>query len=99
MKPYTKTKLFTLVLCLILIAVAFFTQLKGQSFLGGGCSYLDPILIDLLAFFAGLFLILEGWWRLSEHKNMSFKNQFTRSLRIAAGCAIVAIHILQFIYK
>lgn len=99
MKAYTKTKLFTAGLCLIVIIIALTVQLKGQSFVQGGCSYLDPITIDLLAFAVAIFLVIEGVYRLSEHKNMGLKRQFTRSIRIAVGCAIITIHVLQFFAK
>ncbi len=99
MKTYTKTKLFTAGLCLIVIIIALIIQLKGQSFAQGGCSYLDPIIIDLLAFAVAIFLVIEGIYRLNEHKNMGLKGQLTRSIRIAVGCAIITIHVLQFFAK
>jgi len=99
MKAYTKTKLFTASLCLIVIIVALTVQLRGQSFVQGGCSYLDPITVDLLAFAVAIFLVIEGTYRLTEHKNMGLKGQLTRSIRIAVGCAIITIHILQFFAK
>ena len=99
MKAYTKTKLFTAGLCLVVIIVALTVQLRGQSFVQGGCSYLDPITVDLLAFAVAIFLVIEGTYRLSEHKNMGLKRQLTRSIRIAIGCAIITIHVLQFFAK
>lgn len=99
MTNYTKTRIFTVVLCLIVIVVSFFVQLKGQSFVESGCSYLDPITIDLLAFGIAVFLVVEGVYRISEHKNMGLKKQLTRSIRIAIGCAIMTIHFLQFFAK
>ncbi len=99
MKAYTKTKLFTVGLCLIVITVALVVQLRGQSFVKGGCSYLDPITIDLLAFIVAIFLVIEGIYRMSEHKNMGLKKQLTRIIRIAIGCAIITIHVLQFFAK
>jgi len=99
MKAYTKTKLFTAGLCLVVIIVALTVQLRGQSFIQGGCSYLDPIIVDLLAFAVAIFLVIEGTYRLSEHKNMGLKRQLTRSIRIAIGCAIITIHVLQFFAK
>ena len=78
--------------------VSFFFQLKNQDSLQN-CSYFDPVTVDFLAFFIAIFLIVEGIYRISEHKNMSIKNQFTRSLRIAFGCAILTTHIVQFIHK
>ncbi len=99
MTPYTKTKFFTISLCLIAIIIALTIQLTGQSFVEGGCSYLDPITIDLLAFVFAIFLVVEGIFRLGEHKNMGLRKQFTRSLRIAIGCAIITIYVLQFFAK
>ena len=96
---YTKTRIFTGILCLIVIIAALTVQLTGQNFAKGGCSYLDPITIDLLAFFVAIFLVVEGVCRISEHKNMGIKRQFTRSVRIAIGCAIITIHVLQFFHK
>ena len=99
MTNYTKTRLFTIILCLIVITVALVVQLTGQNFTKGGCSYLDPITIDLLAFIVAIFLVIEGVCRMSEHKNMGIKKQLTRSVRIAIGCAIITIHVLQFFHK
>jgi len=99
MKAYTKTKLFTAGLCLIVIIIALVVQLKGQGFVQEGCSYLDPITIDLFAFAVAIFLVIEGAYRISEHKNMGLKKQLTRSIRIAVGCAIITIHFLQFFAK
>ena len=99
MKNYTKTKIFTLALCLIVIIITILIQLNGQKLVVEKCSYLDPVIIDILAFLVGIFLIFEGIYRLNEHKNMLIKNQFTRAVRIAIGCAIVTIHFIQYIHK
>jgi len=99
MKNYTKTKIFTAILCLAVILLTLFVQLRGQDSSGNGCSYLDPVTIDLLAFLIAIFLIIEGIYRISEHKNMLYRHQLTRSIRIAIGCAIIAIHILQVVHK
>ena len=52
---YTKTRIFTVVLCLIVIIVVLSVQLKGQESINSGCSYLDPITMDLLAFGIAIF--------------------------------------------
>ncbi len=93
------TLLFTLVLSLMTIALAITVQLKGESSVKIDCSYLDPITIDILAFIAGLFLIIEGFFRIYEHPNASLKSQFTRCIRVAGGCALLTLHILQFVHK
>ncbi len=74
-------------------------QLKGQSGLDYNASYLDPIVIDLLAFALSAFLIIEGAYRIWEHKNNSYKKQVTRSIRIAFGFGILTTHIIQSLYK
>jgi len=63
------------------------------------CSYLDPVTIDILAFLAGVFLIIEGFYRIWEHKKDPLQKQFTRTLRIAFGCAIITLHIMQVLHK
>ena len=99
MKPYIKTKLFTFILCLISVGVAVLVQLNAINYVEERCSYLDPITIDIFAFILSFFLIIEGYYRISEHKNMSIKHQFTRSLRIAIGFTILTIHAIQFLHK
>ena len=98
MKNYTKIKFYTFAFCIFVIILALFVQLRGQSFLKG-CSYLDPVTIDLLAFGIAVFLVFEGIYRINEHKNMGLKKQFTRIVRVGIGCAIITLHVLQFLYK
>ena len=97
--PYQRTRLIALFCVLLSAVIAGGVQIKGQSEVGDGCSYLDPVTIDILAFAVAIFLVIEGFYRLSEHKNMSVKNQFTRIIRISVGTAIIAIHSLQFLHK
>ena len=100
MKNKNKTIIFTLILCLAVILLSAFVQLKSQKNISVlSCSYLDPITIDVLAFLAAIFLIFEGMYRIWEHKEVNLKKQITRSFRIAFGCAILTLHIMQFIYK
>ena len=98
MKKFSKIVLFILVLCLIGILIVTIVQLNGQSNLEK-CTYLDPIAIDIAAFLAGIFLFVEGFYRVYENKKDSFKRQFTRALRIALGCTIITVHIIQFLHK
>jgi len=94
-----RTLIVTLIVCLIVIAIATYVQLTGQSKLTEKCSYLDPITIDLLAFTAALFLFVEGIIRIIEHSSASLKRQLTRIIRVAFGTAIMTLHIIQFIHK
>lgn len=95
---YRKTLITTFIFSFISIILAIIIQLKGQSSING-CSYLDPITIDILAFIASLFLIIEGIARIIEHPNATVKRQFTRIIRVSAGFAILALHIMQFVHK
>ena len=99
MKNYTKVKLFTLIFCVFVILITLFIQLSGQDMVKFRCSYLDPVTIDFLAFGVGIFLFFEGIYRISEHKNMGMKRQFTRIIRVGIGCAIITLHVLQFLHK
>lgn len=99
MEKFQKTLTFTIIFSFIVIVLAIFVQLKGESQITFSCSYLDPVTIDILAFLASIFLIVEGVARISEHKNASIKRQFTRILRIGIGFAVLTLHIMQFVHK
>lgn len=98
MRNITRTLLFTLGLCLVVISLTLYVQLTQQGSVAG-CSYLDPATIDILAFLVAVFLVVEGFVRIIEHPNCSLKRQLTRPIRIAIGSAIITIHILQFFHK
>jgi len=53
----------------------------------------------VLAFSISFFFIIEGFYRIIEHKNFPLKKQFTRSIRIAFGFGILTTHIIQAGYK
>lgn len=99
MKNSTKTLLFTLACCATSILVAGYTQLNGQSEVGDRASYLDPFLVDILAFAVAIFLVIEGIVRIVVNKDAELKSQATRSLRMAVGFAIITIHSIQVFYK
>ncbi len=99
MKNSEKTTVFTIGLSLATIIAMFLVQIKAQGKVDILCSYLDPIIVDILAFSAGLFLVIDGIHRIWEHKDARLKNQITRSIRVALGCAILTLHIMQFIHK
>jgi hypothetical protein len=63
------------------------------------CSYLDPISVDIWATVFAIFLILEGFLDISNHKHFPLKKQFTKSIRVGLGFSILTIHVMQFIYK
>jgi len=99
MKQFHKTLYWTVGISLTVIIFVTLIQLYGQNKIVQGCSYLDPVTIDFLAFFAALFLVIEGFARIFEHKSASLKRQSTRIIRIAFGCAILTLHVIQFLHK
>ena len=99
MKHFTKTIVFTLILGILTIASALAVQVNANKLIGTSCSYIDPAVVDILAFFLAIFLILEGVYRIWEHKNDRLKKQITRSIRIAFGFGILTLHLVQISYK
>ncbi|MEN9626576.1 MAG: hypothetical protein RL557_904 [archaeon] len=93
-----KTILITIFSSIIFSLLAVYIQINGQKS-NNGCSYLDPITIDLLAFIAGLFLVVEGFARIIENKDALLKQQFSRMVRVAGGFAIMTLHVMQFLHK
>lgn len=99
MKNLHKTLLFALILSLIAASMTLYLQLTLEDLIKQKCSYLDPAIIDGLAFLVTLFLIIEGLIRIFEHPNASLKRQLTRTIRIAIGFAILIIHIQHLLHK
>ncbi|MBW3004196.1 hypothetical protein KY328_03560 [Candidatus Woesearchaeota archaeon] len=73
-------------------------QLNGQDPVNG-CSYLDPITVDIFAILFSLFLIIEGVYKIIKDIDKPFWSNFTRFVRISLGFAVLTIHILQFVHK
>mgnify|MGYP006871775722 CR=1 FL=1 len=99
MKNISKTLFFTIALSAISSISAFYIQSTGKGAVSPGCSYLDPVTIDILAFLVALFLVAEGIFKIFINSNASLKSQLTRAIRVAIGLAIITIHIMQFLYK
>ena|SRR3989338_3214150 len=93
-----KSLIFAGVLSTITMITAYTVQSTANSDIPK-CSYLDPIAVDILAFLAAVFLVVEGVYSIILHTEEPFKNQFSRSLRIAFGCAILTLHTMQFLHK
>lgn len=98
-KQLKKTLLVTLILCFFIIVTIYYVQKSGQNSIKVTCSYLDPAIIDYLAFLGALFLIIEGLIRIIQHPDTLLIRQLTRILRIVLGCSITTIHILQVMHK
>ena len=89
----------TSAIIIIVILVAFLTQYYGESKLSEQCSYLDPPIIDYLAFAVAIFLVIEGFYKIFKNKQQKYKKQILRILRIGIGFAILTLHTMQFIHK
>jgi hypothetical protein len=99
MKNLHKTLLLTFILGFLAISITSYVQLTGENTIQKGCSYLDPIAIDISAFLIAIFLVIEGSIKIFKNSNDSLKRQLTRPIRIATGCAIITVHTLQVIHK
>jgi len=99
MNNLKKTLIVTSIFCFIVVLSSTIIQLIGQSKITFACSYLDPIIIDILALSAALFLIIEGFVRIFEHPKAALLNQATRIIRIGFGFAIVTLHVIQILHK
>ena|SRR3989344_3385614 len=99
MKQQYKTLVVTGVVSFVVILVAVYVQLTGANAVVLACSYLDPWVIDALAFLAAIFLVIEGYARIVEHSKASLSRQATRIIRVAFGFAILTLHTLQVLHK
>lgn len=98
-RRFRRTFILTIILCVITAIIIVFLQLKLQSTVKVTCSYLDPPIIDYIAFISALFLFFEGWYRIFENAGSRTSSQSTRIIRILIGCGVAAIHVIQFIHK
>lgn len=94
-----KTLAFTVLFCSIILIVVVISQMKLGDPEIADCSEFDPPLIDYISFVAALYLIVEGFIRIIEHKNETIPKQFTRMVRILFGLSIFIIHVMHFVKK
>jgi len=59
-------------------------------------SHFAKLTIDWFAFLAGVFLIIEGLYRIFSTKDQFFPLQFSRLIRVSIGTCVFTIHLLQF---
>lgn len=52
--------------------------------------------IDWFAFLAGIYLVVEGIYKILKYKAPFFPSQFLRFLRVVIGACVFTIHLLQF---
>jgi len=64
------------------------------------CSVFDSAFaeatIDWFAFLAGIFLIVEGLYKIFTAKVPAVKDQVLRTIRVIIGSCVFTIHLLQF---
>lgn len=89
---------FSIFLSFISSCVAYAIQLQANQAVNS-CSYLDPIIIDIVALCAGIFLIAESLVDIVKHKESVFVQQLSRCARMCLGSSVVTIHIMQFLHK
>lgn len=99
MKNLKKTLIVTSIVCFVVILLSAIIQIKGQNQITYACSYLDPIIIDVLAISAALFLIIEGFIKIFKNSKQALPKQVTRIVRVAFGFAILTLHIIQILHK
>ena len=79
---------------IILLAVLLFTGFMAI------CELFDSnfakLTIDWFAFLAGIFLVIEGLYKILTSKTSTLGNQFLRFIRLAIGTCLFTIHLLQF---
>jgi len=94
----SRVLLATFLLSLGTIFIAYRIQYQSSR-LVNSCSYLDPISVDIWATVFAIFLILEGFLDILKYKLYPLKKQFTKSIRVGLGFAILTIHLMQFMHK
>ena len=82
------TPLIVFLVCLIAVTCAVTCRVFGSAF--------AEITIDYFAFFAGIFLVSEGLYRMISSKGASFLDQLLRAFRVIIGTCVFTIHLLQF---
>lgn len=80
-----------------IIAVIVFSLLVGFLTRWSFYTSFGPLMADIWAFIAGMFLVSEGVWRMLNSIEKRPLFQCFRLLRISAGICMFTIHLLQVI--
>jgi hypothetical protein len=78
--------------------MAFWVQAEADKVVRS-CSYLDPIIVDILALAIGFFLVCEGLADIRRHAESRVLSQGSRIARVCIGVSILVIHTMQFLHK
>ncbi len=87
-----KKDIFWIALLSFLLILAFIITTRVFS------SEFAESTVDCFAFFAGIFLVVEGAYRIFSNMSSPLSCQLLRTFRAIIGVCIVTIHILQFMY-
>lgn len=100
MKKIIKHLIITFIFVVFVMIFIAIVQKSGENVLiNNPCSYIDKEITDILAVSMALFLIIEGLYRMIEHKDYDLKYQLTRILQVGIGGAIITLHIMQFFFE
>lgn len=85
----------TLLLASALAATAFWYDDYSAEI--PNCSYLNPFLIDILAFIIGILLVIDALYHAANPKTRAQWGFIL--MRFAIGVAIITVHVYQVIRK
>lgn len=97
MNKYNNTLAYTWGISVFAIVFSWVMQKSFESDLVK-CRYVDPWMIDILAFAAGIYLILDGFAEIKQHKHAVWKNHIGRMVRIGIGFAVITLHLLYVVH-
>jgi len=84
----------------ITIGAGIFTGHLMMLIWGVNCKALEApftqAAMDWFVFFAGIFLVAEGSWKILTAKAPLLRDQLMRTIRIVIGACVFTIHLLQF---
>ncbi len=87
--------LITLLFASLLAATAFWYDDHSDEY--PNCSYLNPFLIDIIAFGLGAFLVIDALYHAINPETRA--QLFFILMRFAIGVSIITVHIYQVIKK
>jgi len=73
---------FLLILAIVITCMAFDSRFAEMT-------------VDYFAFLAGIFLVVEGVYKILSSRSSSLSNQVLRAIRVTIGGCIFTIHLLQ----
>ncbi|MFH1305235.1 MAG: hypothetical protein ABIH74_02390 [Candidatus Omnitrophota bacterium] len=81
---------------LTIVALAILITAAWVATCGIFDSPFAEVTIDWLAFLAGIFLVVEGIYKMLRSKVLFSTDQLLRAFRVVIGTCVFTIHLLQF---